>query len=47
MVAAIHQGRAGMKASINTTAMTNELTVTIQGLNRRDLEQVSFYEGEV
>lgn len=36
-----------MKASINTNAVTNELTITIQGLNWDDIEQASFYEGEV
>jgi hypothetical protein len=36
-----------VKASINTSAATNELTITIQGLNWDDLEQASFYEGEV
>ena len=36
-----------MKASINTNAVTNELTITIQGLNGEDIEQASFYEGEV
>jgi hypothetical protein len=36
-----------MKASINTDVMTHELTITIQGLNWEDIEQASFYEGEV
>jgi len=36
-----------VKASINTNTVTNELTITIQGLNWDDLEQASFYEGEV
>ena len=36
-----------MKASINPNAMTHELTITIQGLNWEDVEQASFYEGEV
>ncbi len=36
-----------VKASINTNAVTNELTITIQGLNWDDIEQASFYEGEV
>jgi hypothetical protein len=36
-----------MKASINPNAMTHELTITIQGLNWQDVEQASFYEGEV
>ena len=36
-----------MKASINTNTLTNEVTITIQDLNWADLEQASFYEGEV
>ena len=36
-----------MKASINTNAVTNELTITIEGLNWEDLQQASFYAGEV
>jgi hypothetical protein len=36
-----------VKASINTSAVTNELTITIQGLNWDDIEQAAFYEGEV
>ena len=36
-----------MKASINPDARTQELTITIQGLNWEDIEQGSFYEGEV
>jgi hypothetical protein len=36
-----------MKVSINPNAMTHELTITIQGLNWEDVEQASFYEGEV
>ncbi len=36
-----------MKASINTNTVTNELPITIQGLNWDDSEQASFYEGEV
>jgi hypothetical protein len=36
-----------VKASINTNARTHELTITIQGLNWKDIEQASFYEGEV
>ncbi len=36
-----------MKASINTNAVTNELTITSQGLNWDDIEQAPFYEGEV
>ena len=36
-----------MKASINTKAGAHELTITIQGLNWEDLQQASFYEGEV
>ncbi len=36
-----------MKASINTNVGTHELTITIQGLNWDDIEQASFYEGEV
>jgi len=36
-----------VKASINTNAVTNEVTITIQGLNWEDIEQASFYEGEV
>src|SRR5262249_56276403 len=47
VVATRHQRRAEVKASINTSAVTNELTITIQGLNWDDIEQASFYEGEV
>lgn len=36
-----------MKASINTNIVTNELTITIQGLKWDEIEQASFYEGEV
>lgn len=36
-----------MKASITPNPVTNELTITIQGLNWKDVEQASFYEGEV
>jgi len=36
-----------MKASINTNAGTHELTITLQGLNWDEVEQASFYEGEV
>ena len=36
-----------MKASINPNAVTHELTITIEGLNWEDIEQASFYEGEV
>ncbi len=36
-----------MKASINTNTVTNELTITIQGLKWDAIEQASFYEGEV
>ena len=36
-----------MKASLNTSAVTNELTITLQGLNWDDIEQAAFYEGEV
>jgi hypothetical protein len=36
-----------MKASISTNSVTDELTITIQGLNWEDLQQASFYAGEV
>ena len=36
-----------MKASISTNSVTNELTITIQGLNWEDSQQASFYEGEL
>ncbi len=36
-----------MKASISTNAVTNELTITIEGLKWEDLQQASFYAGEV
>jgi hypothetical protein len=36
-----------VKASISTNAVTHELTITIQGLNWDDLQQASFYAGEV
>jgi len=36
-----------VKASINTNVGTHALTITIQGLNWDDIEQASFYEGEV
>jgi hypothetical protein len=36
-----------VKASISTNAVTNEVTITIQGLNWEDLQQASFYAGEV
>ncbi len=36
-----------MKASINTNAVTHELTITIQGLNWDDIQQAAFSEGEV
>jgi hypothetical protein len=36
-----------VKASINTNAVTHELTITIQGLNWDDIQQAAFYEGEV
>ena len=36
-----------MKASITPNTVTNELTITIQGLNWDAIEQASFYEGEV
>ena len=36
-----------MKASINTNTVTNEVTITIEGLNWDDLQQASFYAGEV
>ena len=36
-----------MKASINANTVTNELTITIEGLNWDDIGQASFYEGEV
>jgi hypothetical protein len=36
-----------VKASINPNAVTNELTITLQGLNWDDIEQASFSEGEV
>ena len=36
-----------MKASINSNWVTNELTITIQGLNWADTQQAAFYEGEL
>ena len=36
-----------MKASRSTNAVTNELTITIEGLTWEDLQQASFYAGEV
>jgi hypothetical protein len=36
-----------VKASINTNTVTNEVTITIEGLNWDDIGQASFYEGEV
>jgi len=36
-----------VKASINTNAVTHELTITIQGLNWDDIQQAAFSEGEV
>jgi hypothetical protein len=36
-----------MKASMNTNSGTNELTITIQGLNWDDIQQASFYAGEL
>ena len=36
-----------MKASIKTNPVTNEMTITIQGLNWAEVEQASFYKGEV
>jgi hypothetical protein len=36
-----------VKASIKTNTVTNEVTITIEGLNWDDLGQASFYEGEV
>ena len=42
-----HQGRARVKASISTKVVTNELTLTLEGLNWEDLQQASFYVGEV
>jgi hypothetical protein len=36
-----------VKVSITPNALTNEVTITIQGLNWADIEQASFYEGEV
>jgi len=36
-----------VKASINSNTGTNELTITVQGLNWDEVEQASFYEGEV
>jgi len=36
-----------VKASINTNAVTKELTITSQGLNWDDSAQAPFYEGEV
>jgi hypothetical protein len=47
VVASRHHRRAEGKASINTKAVTNELTLTIQGLNWEDIAQASFYAGEV
>jgi hypothetical protein len=36
-----------VKASISTNAVTNELTITIEGLNWAEIQQASFYAGEV
>jgi len=36
-----------VKASISTNAVTNELTITIEDLNWEELQQASFYAGEV
>jgi hypothetical protein len=36
-----------MKASISANAMTNELTITIQGVDWEESGQASFYAGEV
>jgi hypothetical protein len=36
-----------VKASISTNAVTNALTITIEGLNWEELQQASFYAGEV
>jgi hypothetical protein len=36
-----------VKVSITPNARTHELTITIQGLNWADIEQASFYAGEV
>jgi len=36
-----------VKASINSNWVTNELTITIQGLNWADTQQAAFYEGEL
>jgi hypothetical protein len=36
-----------VKANITTNAVTNELTITIEGLTWEDLQQASFYAGEV
>jgi hypothetical protein len=36
-----------VKASIKTNPVTNEVAITIQGLNWAEVEQASFYEGEV
>jgi len=36
-----------VKASISTNSVTNELTITIQGLNWEDTQQASFYQGEL
>ena len=36
-----------MKASISANPMTNALTITMEGLNWEDLQQASFYAGEI
>jgi hypothetical protein len=36
-----------VKASINTNAVTHELTITIQGLSWDEIRQATFYAGEV
>ena len=36
-----------MKVSISTNAVTNELTITVEGLNWAEVQQASFYAGEV
>jgi hypothetical protein len=36
-----------VKASISTNAVTNALTITIEGLNWEELQQAAFYAGEV
>jgi len=36
-----------VKVSISTNAVTNELTITVEGLNWAEVQQASFYAGEV